>query len=43
MKLHILKAFVIRFSVRSSRDCRIQPAQGPLGRVQGDDKLAAKG
>lgn len=43
MKLHILKAFAVKFSVKSSRGLVSSLPRAPLGRVQWDDKLAAKG
>jgi hypothetical protein len=43
MKLHILKAFVVRFSGRRQRTAASSHPRAPLGRVQWDNKLAAKG
>lgn len=44
MKFHILKAFVVKFSIRSSGGtARSSLPRALLGGVQWDDKLAAKG
>lgn len=43
MKLHILKAFIVRFGGRSKGLQGPVCPGPPLGGMQGDDKLAAKG